>query len=131
MTSIAELTSIELQRVAWLDARNQNPHWSFVEFICGYFDDCSLTEGYSKLINNSFVSQGEYDVLHDWHNALDDHSSSVHDQYDHEQMLNDPKWLRIVDTGNKARRQLELLLSNEEKSILLEAMKYPGPSQWP
>jgi hypothetical protein len=131
LSCIAQLTSIDLQRTSWLDARNQNPHWSFVEFNCCYFDDCRLSEGYSKLINDSFVTQEEYLVLHDWHRDLDKYNAPTNDQRDHEKILSDSRWLRVVEIGNAARQQLESILTNDEKSILLNAMKYPGPSQWP
>ena len=131
MSCIAQLTSIDLQRTSWLDARNQNPHWSFVEFLCSYFDDLGLSEGYPKLINNSFVAQEEYDALHDWHSDLEKYDTPSKDQYDHEKILSDLRWLRVVDRGRAARQQLELLLTNDEQSILLAPIKYPGPSQWP
>ena len=39
LSSFNELTSIELQQKSWLDRFNKNSHWSFVEFMCSYFDN--------------------------------------------------------------------------------------------
>jgi hypothetical protein len=57
------LTSIDLQKASWLDKENTNPHWSFVEFICCYFDDLALDDNYKSEINEGFVSIEEYNLI--------------------------------------------------------------------
>ncbi|MBK9764485.1 MAG: hypothetical protein IPO87_14285 [Flavobacteriales bacterium] len=130
LESIAELTSIDLQRTSWLDTKNQNPHWTFVEFMCGYFDDAINHDEYAKHIDSGMVSATEYAAIQSWHNALRDYKTPTGDD-DHKTILEDPKWHVIVELGNSARRQLTLILNDEERSILKNAMIYPGPSIWP
>lgn len=128
---IAELTSIELQRSSWLHPENQNPHWTFVEFMCGYFDDAIHQDPYSKHIANGLVSVNEHAAIQLWHEALDAYKTPTGDEHDHQAILEDPKWIAIVEAGSAARQRLVLLVNEKERSIVQNAMLYPGPSKWP
>ena len=65
--SINELTSIELQRSSWLDNDNTNPHWSFVEFMCCYFDDLVIDDNYKFELENNWITRTEYQIISEWH----------------------------------------------------------------
>lgn len=107
--SIEELTSIEHQSKTWLDAAKPSVHYTYVEFMCCYFNDllCGLT--YSQLVENGYVSEQEKAALLDWHNAVDGYSSPGNDDYDDAAILNDPEWIRIVALGAEAHKELHLL----------------------
>jgi hypothetical protein len=118
LSSINELTSISLQTKSWLDLKNTNPHWSFVEFMCCYFDNLFSKYDYQYYIDNGWVSKHEYNIMKDWHEALDKYDSPANNDYDHNSILNDSKWLNIVKTGEIAKNALALTLNENEKQIL-------------
>jgi hypothetical protein len=107
--SIEELTSLEHQRETWLDAAKPSVHYTFVEFMCCYFDDLLCGLSYSQIVENGYVSEQEMAILIEWHNALDGYNSPQNDDYDDATILNDPKWLRIVALGAIAWEKLKLL----------------------
>lgn len=55
LDSLLELSDLKLQQ-RWLDKTNLNPHWSYIEFCCCYFDDLNLTEGYDYWLQENIVS---------------------------------------------------------------------------
>ena len=124
MSSINELTSIDLQRKSWLDKHQTNPHWSFVEFMCSYFDDLLCDFPYSHYIEIGWVSPKEYEILSHWHQALDTYQAPNNDDNDRVAILEDKKWLEIVRSGEKAKEKLANLLSNEEQQALTETINY-------
>jgi hypothetical protein len=124
LSSINELTSLDLQRKSWLDRHQTNQHWSFVEFMCSYFDDLLCDFPYSHYIEISWVSPQEYDVLSDWHNALEKYKSPNNDDNDRAAILGDNKWLEIVKAGEKAKERLAGILNNEERQALTKTIDY-------
>jgi hypothetical protein len=108
-SSVEELTSLERQRETWLDTSEPSVHYSFVEFMCCYFDDLLCGLSYSQLVESGYVSEQEMAILIEWHNALDRYKSPQNDDYDDAAILNDPKWLQIVDLGAIAWEKLKLL----------------------
>ncbi len=128
--SIAELTSIDLQRTSWLDTENQNPHWSFSEFMCSYFDDFGCDD-YGYRLAEGYLSAEEFETIRPWHELLDKYDSPNDEDWNDAKVLEDPKWLAIVSSGEVIRRRLEALLGPTELKFLNEALIYPGPSKWP
>jgi hypothetical protein len=62
LSSIQEFADLDTQRAKWLDPENTNPHWSFREFMCCYFDDIGLDEselGYSGWIEHGLITAAE------------------------------------------------------------------------
>jgi len=82
LDSINELTSIHLQKDTWLDATNRNPHWSFVEFMCSYFDDLLDDHDYKYYIDNEFVTKEEYEAIKLWHDELKRYEPPKGDHYE-------------------------------------------------
>ncbi|MBK9514623.1 MAG: hypothetical protein IPO05_13605 [Flavobacteriales bacterium] len=121
---INALTSIELQRKAWLDRTNTNPSWSFVEFMCSYFDDLSIDNNYKIQVERRWVTSNELEVIKNWHEALSRYQSPNNDDYDDESILNDPKWLSIVQLGVVAKRTLTDMLGERETNVLNEEIDY-------
>ena len=108
-SSIEELTSIEHQRKTWLDAAKPSVHYTFVEFMCCYFDDLLCGISYSQLIENLYVSGQENDAVIEWHTALDSYNSPLNNDYNDAEILIDPEWIRIAALGAEVWKKLNLL----------------------
>ncbi|UII24236.1 hypothetical protein [Fulvivirga ligni] len=124
LSCINELTSFELQRKSWVDKSNTNPHWSFVEFMCSYFDDLGIDNNYEFQLKKGWITKKELDSIAAWHQLLDKYDSPKKDDYDVEAILTDKKWLMIIEEGEKAKNELSGNISDEEKRILLEEIDY-------
>ena len=121
---INELTSLDLQKKSWLDRTNTNPHWSFVEFMCSYFDDLATEDNYKYQLDKGWVAKNEYEIIESWHIALDKYNSPKNDDYDNEAILNDPKWVEILQIGLTARDELTKTLNETERQSLNEEINY-------
>lgn len=121
LDDINQLTSYELQKKSWLDKTNKNPHWSYAEFICSYFDDNYIYLGYDFFIELNYISQAEYNIIKDWHNELDKYKEPKDDE---QSILNDQKWINIVEKGRVSKENFKKIISNHEKSYL-EKINYP------
>ena len=124
LSCINQLTSFDLQKTSWLDRSHSNPHWSFVEFMCGYFDGLSLDDNYLIPLENGWVTTREFEIIKDWHKKLDEYHSPKNDDYDNEAVLNDPKWIEILQTGVSVRNKLAEILDGVEKQFLIEKINY-------
>jgi hypothetical protein len=124
LSCINELTSIELQKVSWLDSIQSNLHWSFVEFMCCYFDDMSLDDNYQYVLKEGAVTIDEYNIIKNWHEALSQYNSPNGDDQDNNAILNDTKWLKILKLGLDAKNQLLKILNEAEQLYLTEHINY-------
>jgi len=110
----------DVQRRMWLDPQNQNPHWSYIEFMCSYFDDTLHGDDYDWAIEQGFVTQEEVDAIAALHHLLTAHQAPGGNDHDNERILNDPAWRLIVEEAKQATGKLALLLSEPaERTILL------------
>ena len=124
LDSINELTSFDLQVQSWLSNQTSNPHWSYVEFRCCYFDD--VFPEYEDLIKKGWVTQEEYDIIKDWHERLDKYETPNGNNHDREAILNDSDWIDIVSEGEKAKIELSRILEGKEKAALMEPVDFIG-----
>lgn len=118
LDSINELTSFDLQVKSWLDKENTNPQWSFVEFICSYFDDLGLDDNYQYALKNGWITERELGIVKEWHEALNNYNSPDNNDYDDAAILNDQKWLAIINLGQSVTHKLKNVLTANEISIL-------------
>ncbi|PKV51532.1 hypothetical protein ATE84_3617 [Aquimarina sp. MAR_2010_214] len=116
---LKDLTNLEYQKQTWLNPKNTNPYYSFVEFMCSYFDDLNLTDGYKRLIESNFVSTQEYESIEKWHKLLAGYNSPQNEDYDNQAVLNDEKWLEILDLGKESIENLKPKLNSIERSLLI------------
>lgn len=121
--AINELTSQNLQKESWQNRENKNPHWTFVEFMCCYFDDLLIYD-YPYYINNNWISQKEYEIIKDWHISIDNYKSPNGDDYCIEAILNDSEWNNILQKGLKAKKELLKILDKVEKQYLTEIIDF-------
>jgi hypothetical protein len=112
---IEEFGDYEMQRATWLNRAHRNPHYSFVEYMCCYFDD-HLSHGpaysYAPKITAGLVSAEEVEAVAEFH-ALAEAYKPPTDDYDHDAILADPKWRDVVAAARTARDRLLPLLSDE------------------
>jgi hypothetical protein len=118
LNSIYELTTYNLQERTWLDRNNTNPHYTFGEFLCSYFDDLLNDIPYEEYIKMCWVSDKEYQILKEWHSRLDEYQSPGNNDFDPIAVLNDPLWKDIVKQGESTRLKLLEVLADDEKEIL-------------
>ena len=97
--SVEELTSLEHQRKTWLDAEKLSVHYTYVEFMCCYFDDLLCGMSYNQLAKNCYVSEQEKAVVIEWYTALGGYNSPRNDDYDDAAILDNHEWIRIVPLG--------------------------------
>ena len=124
LSCLNELTSIELQQKSWMNKSNTNPHWSFVEFMCSYFDDLGIENQYEYQLKENWVTQNEFEIIQKWHDSLDKYDSPTNDDYEVVEILKDKKWQMIIVEGKKATTELSKFLNNTEKQILVEEIDY-------
>ena len=124
LDSINELTSLSLQKKSWLDRTHTNPHWTFIEFMCSYFDDLAIDDNYLNLLKNRWITKIEFEIIKEWHEALSQYRSPKDDDYDNDAVINDLKWLEILQKGMQAKVKLSEILSDSEKHILNDEINY-------
>jgi hypothetical protein len=118
LNCLREFADHDIQR-KWLDTENRNPHWSYVECMCSYFDDTLAGQGYDWTIADGLVTDQEAAAVTSLHHLLDNHKPPGGDQYDHERILNDQAWHEIIDEAKRSLRNLAALLNDPtEKAIL-------------
>jgi hypothetical protein len=124
LSCLNELTSFELQQKSWTDKSNTNPHWSFVEFMCSYFDDLGIDNQYEYQLKENWITKNEFEIIHKWHELLDEYNSPTNDDYKVVEILKDKKWQMIIEEGKKAKNELSKILKNKQKQILVEEIDY-------
>lgn len=113
-----ELTSLELQKVTWADPANTNPYWSFVECICRYFDDSGIDDNYGNALSKGWITPEEFNIIESWHNALASYTAPQDEDYNHQAILGDPRWLELVQKGRIRISILAETLDQRERAIL-------------
>jgi len=122
LSSIQEFADQNTQRRLWLDPTNTNPHFSFVECLCCYFDDLGLSDGgYQRALEQGFVSEREVSAVAGFHKIADAYDSPT-DDYDHPAILADPKWAEVVAAAKEAQSELLGLIDDpHERRLLMES----------
>ena len=121
LSSIQEFADEEMQRRSWLDPTNTNPHFSFVECFCCYFDSFGLSDGgYEWAVKEKLVSRDEVTAVAEFHQIADAYESPT-DDFDHDAILGDPKWSEVVDAAKHAQAALlDLIEDAGERRFLVE-----------
>jgi len=105
----------------WLDSKNTNPHFSFIEYFCCYFDDLNLSDGgYDWALSEGMLSADEVTAVAEFHQTADAYDSPT-DDYDQQAILADPKWTEVVAAAKRAQDALSQLIDDaHERRFLLE-----------
>jgi len=117
--AICELGNLELQHQKWLDPTNTNPHWSFIEFMCSYFDDLGIRDCYASALNTGRITADEFKAINEFHNALLRYNPPGGDDWDNAKILADPAWHLVVAEAKRARKRLVDLTSDPDERLIL------------
>jgi len=121
LESIAEFADYDLQSRSWFGGPEYNsPYWSFVEWMCRYFDDYSLSFGYASFISDGFVSPEEAEAVQEFHAAADTYKAPGGNDYDHRAILSDPGWQHVVSLADGARLRLLSIIKEPSERALLQ-----------
>ncbi|MEZ4805708.1 MAG: hypothetical protein R2852_09560 [Bacteroidia bacterium] len=88
--------------------------------MCSYFDDLAIDDNYRYQLDKGLVTNEEYEIVEKWHIKLDKYNSPKNDNYDHEAILNDPKWLEVIQIGVETKNELAKTLNVSERHFLTE-----------
>lgn len=100
---LGEIADLELQQRKWLDPANtDNPHWSYIEFVCSYPSQEEIDDGPKK----GYVSPQEAEIFTNFRRILVAHKSPTGNDWDNEAVLNDPAWHSVVKAAQQAVRDL-------------------------
>ncbi|MFI5030500.1 MAG: hypothetical protein ACHQPH_07355 [Reyranellales bacterium] len=122
--SLNEFADIGLQRRMWLDLTNRNPHWSYVEFMCKYFDDVICDRTYAQLVAEGLVSAAEATLVEPLHALLDEHEAPDGNDSNAAGVLADPAWLAITEIAKATNLRLVALLADpSERAALLSPIE--------
>jgi hypothetical protein len=122
---IRELADLREQRATWLNPENGNPHYSFVECCCSYFDDLALgdPDSYFKRMSEGLVGAEETAAVAQLHEMLSAYSPPGNDDCDHSAILDDPGWQAVTAEASRTIDRLIGLLSEPEE---LRALTQPS-----
>ena len=122
--SLEEMADLEMQRSTWLNPANGNPHCSFVEYVECYFDGLLLQEnegGYPARVTEGLLTAEEARAVEGFHQILTDYEAPNDDDYDHQAILADERWLEVVAAAQSARLALsEIITDPAERYVLFE-----------
>lgn len=129
LSSIQELADLGMQRATWLNPHSGNPHYSFVEYVESYFSDLALAKdwgGYAARIKEHLLSQDEAAAVSQLHAVFESYEPPA-DWFDHHSILEDPKWLRVVDAAQAAQARLATIIDDplERESLLRPSVHGP------
>jgi hypothetical protein len=114
--SVSEISDIDLQRRSWLDPTNQNPHWSFIEFVSSYPDHHQILQARQ----DGWLSAKEAEILDGLRPLLDGYSPPRDNPYDNLGVLDDPAWHSIVAAASRAKERLLSITNDQrERAVLL------------
>lgn len=127
LSSIQAFSDSETQRTRWLDPAERNPHFSFVECMCSYFDDAFLGEddAYEKRIATGMLSEEEAAAVAEFHAVAERYKKPTGDDWDVRAILQDAEWHAVVDAAQIAQeRLLPLLADGAERDALTQPLDW-------
>jgi len=108
---LRDFADLDLQCRMWLDSSNTNPHWSFVEFMCTYFNDTLHQRDYSWALGQGLVTPEEAEAVASLHQALVGYDAPNGDDFDNLAVLRDPAWRAITVEAARSLEHLSALLT--------------------
>jgi len=113
---VSEISDLDLQRRTWLDPINQNPHWSYIEFVESYPKDDQL----SHALQQGWLTADEFKILSELRRILVAHSPPGGNDYDNAAILKDRAWHSVVEAAGGARQKLLSITTDQhEREMLL------------
>lgn len=127
LSSLQAFGDRDVQEARWLDKKEPNPHFSFVECMCCYFDDAFLAQddAYEKKRAAGYVSEAEVAAVADFHALADRYKSPDGEDWDAHRIVSDPKWQEVVHAAQVAQKNLLSLIADGAERAALS-----GPLAW-
>jgi hypothetical protein len=119
-----EFSSRDLQLESWIHG---SAGWvsSYVECMCGYFDDLGFDErGYAPWVERGFLSAEEAALVQDFHAKADAYEEPWSARYEggHRYVLEDPAWQGVVDAARLAWVALSDRITDPEERAQIAAL---------
>ena len=115
---IREFSDFDEQRREWLAERFDSPYYTYTEYMCRYFDDLGLDNGYGSAVSDGLVTDTEAHLVEHFHALADCHDSLTND-YDHIAILADSEWRKVVAAAEEARQALYKSLTDADEVMIL------------
>lgn len=112
---VSEISDIDLQRRTWLDRTNQNPHWSYVEFVSSFPDHDQISHAHQQ----GRLTAGEFKILDELGRVIDAYSPPRNDHYDNAAVLDDPAWHSVVKAADRAKQRLLSIATDQHEREML------------
>jgi len=92
LAAIREIADLREQRATWLNPEAENPHYTFIECMCCYFDELRLNrdESYWARVEEGLLTIDEVAAVKPLHSMLSAYSAPTGDDCDHQAILSDP-----------------------------------------
>lgn len=119
LNCLREFADEDLQRRMWLDPGSRNPHWSYIEFMCSYFDDTLHSRNYDWAIGEGLVTDQEVATVASLHYLLEHHEAPGGDDFDNERILKDQSWAEIVHAAKSSIGELASILKDPAERAIL------------
>ena len=107
LTSLYEFANVEFQRKLWIEGSCEGLCGSFVECMCGYFDDLALDDGYESVIEKGLISKEEAEAVHRFHVLASQYEPCSEDQ---KEIVSDSNWLLVVNEAISAWHNLKRIV---------------------
>ena len=115
LSAIQAFADHDTQKRRWTDPRERNPAYSFVECMCGYFDDAYMCEddAFERRISSGRLTREEANAVTEFHVVAEAYRSPNGDDYDAKAILADPAWQNVVAMAQSSQNRLMDLLSDQ------------------
>ena len=125
LAAIREIADLREQRATWLNPEAENPHYTFIECMCCYFDELRLNrdESYWARVEEGLLTIDEVAAVKPLHSMLSAYSSPTGDDCDHQAILSDPAWRAVTEEAKRTIGRLRDLLREPRE---LEALSHPS-----
>ena len=117
LARIQELADLDTQKRAWLNAhpRTGNPHFSFVEYATTYENFANWPDRVSE----GLISPEEAEAVTHLDKLVLDYRPPGSDDFDHEAILADHRWLEVVRAAGEAQERLRTMIKDTDEQITL------------
>ena len=129
LSAIQAFADTETQQTRWLDPEEINPHYSFVECMCCYFDDAWMREpdALRKRVEKGDISPEESAAVSEFHALAEAYKSPNGDDWDSKAVLADPAWQAVRKAAQAAQHSLlQVLTDVHEQQLLATPLVWSG-----
>lgn len=129
LSAIQAFADNQTQQSRWLDPNETNPHYSFVECMCCYFDDARMSEpdALKQRVEKGDINPRESAVASQFHALAEAYKSPNGDDWDAATILADPAWHAVCAAARATQEALlEVLSDPDERQLLSTPLIWSG-----